>query len=186
MDAVERTGCGELIFDFNPADGVVRFVANGQTIESSQLTIDTLREKSEVTDLTTDAEMGGLITENGLSKYHHYAATYNEGDVKLYFDGKVVGSGQLRSGSSLYVWNDPYGIKDRLNEPGVKTVAGIYLSSDLRVGEDAAGKYGIMDGNMLYDITTGPDEQLLGFADDILVTKRTLSAEEIKSLSEIK
>ena len=152
---------GELIFDFNPADGVVRFVANGQTVEG-KCRISTAR-------------------------FHHYAVTYDEGDVRLYFDGKEVGSGLLRSGTCLYIHRDVNSVKEHFNGPDVKTVAGIYLSSDLRIGEDAAGKFEIMDKNIRPPgttglIITGPDQQLIGFADDILVTRQTLMAKEIAAL----
>ena len=149
---------GELIFDFNPADGVIRFVANGQTVKSSRQTIET-------------------------DKYHHYTVTYDEGEVKLYFDGKEVGSGRLRSGTCYYVSHDVNSVRDSFNGPDKKTAAGIYLSSDLRVGEDAAGNFEIFDRWSKRKVQTGPEEQLIGFADDILVTKRTLSAEEIAALS---
>ena len=153
---------GELIFDFNPANGAVRFVANGQTVET----------KCRIS----------------IARYHHYAVTYNEGEVKLYFDGKEVGFGQLRSGTCYYIYNDVKSVRKRFNELDKKTVAGIYLSSDLRVGEDAAGKFEIFDRNLkppgvTGPIITGPDEQLVGFADDILVTRRTLTVKEIAALA---
>ena len=153
---------GELIFDFNPAAGEIRFVANGQTVES----------KCKIST----------------AQYHHYAVTYDEGEVKLYFDGKEVGSGQLRSGTCFYIYNDIKSVKRRFNGLNEKTVAGIYLSSDLRVGEDAASQFEIFDRNLKPPGTSGPiitspDEQLIGFADDILVTRRTLTADEIAALS---
>ena len=157
---------GELIFDFNPADGVVRFIVNGQTVESSQQTIEA-------------------------DNYHHYAVTYNQGEVKLYLDGKEIGSGRLRSGSCFYIYDNIKIVKEHFNEPHEKTVAGIYLSSDLRFGEDSTGKFAIPEpvsgGFKRGDLTiTGLEEQLIGFVDDILLTRRTLSAQEIAALSKCK
>ena len=154
--------CGELIFDCDPAGGEVRFVANGQTV-TAQCPI-------------------------AVNRYHHYAVTYNAGEVKLYTDGKQVGSGRLRSGTCYYVYRDPKTVQECLNRLETETLAGIYLSSDLRVGEDAAGKFEILDRNLkppgiTGPVITGPDEQLIGFADDILVTRRTLGAAEIAALS---
>lgn len=153
---------GELIFDFNPADGAVRFVANGQTVKSK-------------CRITTD-------------RFHHYAVTYDQGEVKMFFDGKEFGSGRLRSGTCYYIYNDTKSVRKRFNGPDEKTVAGIYLSADLRVGEDAAGRFEIFDRNLKPPgvtgaIVTGPDEQLIGLADDILVTRRTMTAKEIAGLA---
>ena len=157
----DRPVAGELIFDFNPATGTVRFVANGQTVVG-KCSIAT-------------------------SRYHHYAVTYDGGLVTLYFDGRQIGAGRLLSGTCYYDYANVGSVKERFNGPERKTVAGIYLSSDLRVGEDAAGKFEIFDRNLkppgtTGPIITGPDEQLIGFADEILVTKRTLDAREIATL----
>jgi len=153
---------GELIFDFNPATGSVRFIANGQTIETK-------------CRISTD-------------RYHHYAVTYDEGGVTLFFDGKQVGSGRLRSGTCYYIYNDVKSVRNRFNGLDRKTVAGIYLSSDLRVGEDVAGRFEIFDRNLkppgvTGPVITGPDQQLIGFVDDILVTRRSLAAREIADLA---
>ncbi len=158
----DRPVTGELIFDFNPAEGRVRFVANGQTVVG----------KCSIAP----------------SRYHHYAVTYDHGGVTVYFDGKQIGAGRLRSGTCYYVYSNVKSVKERFNAPERTTVAGIYLSSDLRVGEDAAGSFEIFDRNLKPPGTTGPtvtgpDEQLIGFADEILVTKRTLDAREIAVLS---
>ena len=79
-------------------------------------------------------------------------------------------------------------MKRSFNGLNEKTVAGSYLSSDLRVGEDAASQFEIFDRNLKPPGTSGPiitspDVQLIGCADDILVTSRTLIAEEIAALS---
>ena len=152
---------GELILDFNAADGSIRFVANGQTVEG----------KCRISS----------------ARFHHYAVTYDEGDVRLYFDGKVVGSGRLRSGTCYYLYDDVKSVRESFNGLDRKTVTGIYLSSDLRIGEDAAGTFEIADRNLKPPgvtgaTVTGPDEQLVGFVDEILVTKRTLIAKEIAAL----
>ena len=140
----------------------MRFVANGQTVKSK-------------CRITTD-------------RFHHYAVTYDQGEVKMFFDGKEFGSGRLRSGTCYYIYNDTKSVRKRFNGPDEKTVAGIYLSADLRVGEDAAGRFEIFDRNLKPPgvtgaIVTGPDEQLIGLADDILVTRRTMTAKEIAGLA---
>lgn len=152
---------GELILDFNPADGEVRFVANGQTLKAR-----------------------GRVS---LDRFHHYAVTYDEGKVKLYFDGEQIGSGHFRSGTCYYIYDDIKSVRQCFNGLDRKTMAGIYLSSDLRVGEDAAGRFEIFDRNLKPPgvsgaTVSGPEEQLIGLADDILVTHRTLSPREIASL----
>jgi len=36
------------------------------------------------------------------NKYHHFAVTYDHGDVTLYFDGEKVGSGRVSLGSAVF------------------------------------------------------------------------------------
>ncbi len=80
----------ELIFDFDPSGKEIaglRAAVNGEEVQSESL--------KPVTD----------------GKYHHFAMTYAGGDVKLYYDGREVGTGQVRPGPVL-------------------------LADDLRFGED--------------------------------------------------
>lgn len=70
---------GTLIFDFDPDGSSVngmRFIVNGTSISASS----------------------SLSFNDGL--YHHLAATYDDGAVKLYLDGSVVGSGTAGSGTA--------------------------------------------------------------------------------------
>ena len=107
---------GELILDFEP---------NGTSA------IDGLRFV-----LHTDQGSGTITAFPAVSfadgQYHHLAATYDHGSVRLYLDGELKGSGLLPTGP-------------------------VSLLRDLRVGEDLLG---------------GVDEQLQGFADDLLVVRR--------------
>ena len=64
---------GELIFDFNPNGGDLRFVCNGQTVRSRSVSI--------LTD-----------------RFHLMEATYDEGWVRLYLDGVQVGAGTAHGG----------------------------------------------------------------------------------------
>ncbi|MBN1346722.1 MAG: hypothetical protein JXQ73_28790 [Phycisphaerae bacterium] len=112
----------ELIFDFDPSGKQVnglRAVLKAQTIES------------DVDQLPTDG------------KYHHFAMTYDNGNVALYFDGKEVGRGEV--------------------DPGL-----VLLADNLRFGEDLGG---------------GANEQLRGYADDVLVLRRALTPAEVSTLA---
>ncbi|HJN17668.1 MAG TPA: LamG-like jellyroll fold domain-containing protein [Armatimonadota bacterium] len=77
------------------------------------------------------------------NRYHHFAATYSDGDCRVYLDGNEAARGTV--------------------EPGP-----IELTWDLGFGEDLGG---------------GPNEQLHGLADDILILGRALAAPEIDALS---
>jgi len=78
---------GELFFDFS-SDGdigldepvAIRFHYDGATVTAS------------------GADVGDWSTGAGAETMHHLAATWDNGAVKLYFDGKPVGSGQAKPG----------------------------------------------------------------------------------------
>jgi len=83
----------ELIFDFDPSGkeiGGLRAVVNGEEVRS-----------------TEDA----LPTDG---KYHHFAMTYDDGRIGLYYDGRRIGEGEVRPGLVL-------------------------LGNNLRFGEDLGG-----------------------------------------------
>jgi hypothetical protein len=79
---------------------------------------------------------------------HHFAATYENGKIRLYIDGKQVAENKT-----------------------VKPLPLDFTLGNLRFGNDYAPN-GLL--NSLF----------IGYADDILVLKRALSAQEIKKLAE--
>ena len=105
---------GELIFDFNPNGGDLRFVCNGQTVRSRSVSIFT-------------------------DRFHLMEATYDEGRVRLYLDGVQVGEGQLMAGTSHLYYDRS--IVRHLTPPGRAPTVGLYLASDLRVGQDLEGRF---------------------------------------------
>ena len=144
-----------MIFDIHRANGILRFIVNGQKVQSRpRLFADT--------------------------QYHHYAVTYDNGDVKLYLDGNQVGDGRIRPGSACLNWDGS--IIDYLGSPQDNTLTGVHLAANLRVGNDLCGRF-IQSHNELF---AANEAYLTDFVDDILVTKRVLSKEEIKAFSEHK
>ncbi len=112
----------ELVFDFDPSGKAVaglRAVIHAETVES----------------------MNGPPATDG--KYHHFAMTYADGEVGLFFDGQEVGCGGVPGGP-------------------------VVLADNLRFGEDLGGTV---------------NEQLRGHADDVMVVRRALGADEIAVLA---
>ena len=143
---------GELIFDFSPGAGVLRLVVNGQEISSQ-----------------ADSLAVGM--------YHHLAATYDRGRVRLYLDGRTVGSGQALSGAARFGRNDT--IVEIFGPPDAPPLAGVHLSDNLHLGADRGGTF-VGHG---WQSASSNRHQLTGWVDDVLVVKRALSAEEIRDLS---
>jgi len=139
---------GELIFDLNPRTGVLRFFVNGQKVQSTpRYVADKL--------------------------YHHYAATYENGEVRLYVDGVQVGAGKIRQGSA-HLFNSQ-SVVEHFGPTDARSDVGIYLVNDLRIGEDQGGRF-MTNKDVANDL---PAEQLVGSVDDVLVARRTLAPEEI-------
>ena len=143
---------GELIFDVNPSVGTLSLTLNGQRVQSRP-----------------------RFFRDG--RYHHFAATHDHGEVKLYLDGYEVASKRISAGT-MHLYYDG-SIIDLRRPPGSSSEAGIHLAANLRVGEDQGGRF------ITYrdKVTAPPDNQLRGWVDDILVVGRVLSGEEIAALS---
>ncbi len=143
---------GELIFDVNPSVGTLSLTLNGQRVQSRP-----------------------RFFRNG--RYHHFAATHDRGEVKLYLDGNEVAAERIRAGT-MHLYYDGSSI-DLRRPQGSSSEAGIHLAANLRVGEDQGGRF------ITYrdKVTAGPDNQLQGWVDDILVVRRVLDAEEIAALN---
>ena len=145
---------GELIFDVNPSVGTLSLTLNGQRVQSRP-----------------------RFFRDG--RYHHFAATHNRGEVKLYLDGNEVASERIRAGTMHLYYDDS--IIDLRRAPDSSSEAGIHLAADLRVGKDQGGRF------ITYcdKVPAPPDNQLRGWVDDILVVRRVLSAEEIAALNNL-
>ena len=143
---------GELIFDFSPGTGSLRLIVNGQEISSQ-----------------ADSLATGM--------YHHLAATYDRGRVRLYLDGRTVGSGQVRSGSARLGRDDT--IVELFGPPDAPPLAGVHLADNLHLGADRGGTF-VGHG---WKSAGSNRHQLTGWVDDVLVAKRVLGAEEIRDLS---
>ena len=143
---------GELIFDVNPSVGTLSLTLNGQRVQS-----------------------GLRFFRDG--RYHHFAATHDRGEVKLYLDGSEVASERIRAGT-MHLYYDG-SIIDLRRASGSSSEVGIHLAANLRVGEDQGGRF------ITYrdKVTAAPNNQLQGWVDDILVVRRVLSGEEIAALS---
>ena len=72
-------------------------------------------------------------------RYHLMEATYDEGRVRLYLDGDLVGNEQLMTGTSHLYYNRS--IVRHLTPSGKAPDVGLYLASDLRVGQDLEGRF---------------------------------------------
>ena len=144
---------GELLFDFNPGTGVIRFIVNGQKTQSRP------------------RYLGG-------GGFHHYAVTYTGGDVVLYLDGLAVGEGRIRPGSA-HIFSDGT-VVDHFGPASGRSVAGIHLSTDLRIGEDQGGRF---LARPRYPATDTSAQQLIGAVDDVLVAWRALTGAEIQALN---
>ena len=136
---------GELIFDFNPNGGDLRFVCNGQTVRSRSVSI--------LTD-----------------RFHHMEATYDEGRVRLYLDGDLVGDGQLMAGTSHLYYERS--VVRHLTPAEKAPIVGLYLASDLRVGQDLEGRF----ITYRHEGSSDPGNQLVGLVDEVRVTRRTSGA----------
>lgn len=143
---------GELVFDLNPRSGVLRFVVNGQRVQSTPRYC-------------------------GDKAWHHYAVTYANGQVTLYQDGLVVGSGRIRQGSA-HLFNRQ-SVVDHFGPVEARSEVGVHLAADLRIGEDQGGRF-MTNKEEDHD---APTEQLVGSVDDVLVVRRVLSAEEVRALA---
>ncbi len=142
---------GELVFDSNPVGGVLRLILNGQRVLS--------RPQSWLGD-----------------RYHHFAATYSRGNVKLYLDGNQVGEGQVRPGNVHLVSDGS--VVEYFAAAGTESSVGVHLAEDLRIGEDQGGRF-IFHG---HEVLGSNEEQLVGFVDNVLVAKRVLEESEIRDL----
>ena len=111
---VGNPATGELVFDGNPASGVLRLIATGQGVQSRP-----------------------RYFADGL--WHHFAATYRAGHVELYLDGRPVGAGEILPGSAHLYYDGS--IIQLFREPGARSAVGIHLATDLRVGEDQGGRF---------------------------------------------
>ena len=143
---------GELIFDFSPGTGVLRLVVNGQEVSARAASL-----------------AGGM--------YHHLAATYDRGRVRLYLDGRVAGSGQVLSGSARLGRDDT--VVEMFGPPDAPPLAGVQLAENLHLGADRGGTF-VGHG---WQSESSNRHQFTGRVDDVLVVKRVLSAEEIRDLS---
>lgn len=126
----------ELYFDIN-AGGVIQKI-NGYSIRFNYDGVMTGAKFDEIGDWSTAEQPG---------KVHHIAATWNDGRVTLYFDGKQVAVG---------------------GKPGAGDLK--FRLGNLRFGED-------------YPPTSIGNEPFLGTADNILVLRRAMSADEITRLA---
>ena len=145
---------GELIFDFNPSSGVLRCILAGQKVQS--------QPRFWLGD-----------------RYHHFAATYARGDVKLYLDGIQVGEGQVRPGNSRLMSDGS--LVEYFAPTGTESSVGVHLAANLRLGEDQGGRF-IFRGK---EVLASNQEQLVGFVDNVLVAKRVLAGNEIGNLVSI-
>jgi len=105
---------GELIFDFNPRGGDLRFIYNGQRVVSRSSLIRT-------------------------DRYHHLEAAYDHGRVRLYVDAKLVGEGILLPGTS-HLFHDRSVLR-HFGSPAEVPTLGVVLGEDLRVGQDLEGRF---------------------------------------------
>ena len=100
---------GELIFDFDPRTGSLRFIWNGQTVSSRSR----------------------LIRND---RYYQLAATYDRGHVELFLDGENVGEGDLLPGTSHLYYDRT--VLRHLSPASAPPKAGVHLGSNLQVGQD--------------------------------------------------
>lgn len=143
---------GELIFDFSPGTGVLRLIVNGQEVSAS-----------------ADSLAAGM--------YHHLAATYDRGRVRLYLDGRKVGSGRVLSGSARLGRDDT--VVEMFGPSNATPLAGVHLADNLHLGADRGGTF-VGHG---WESASSNRHQLTGWVDDVLVVKRVLSSGEIRDLS---
>jgi hypothetical protein len=142
---------GELVMDINPRSGVLRFIVNGQRVQSAP------RYAND-------------------KAWHHYAAIYAHGQVTLYQDGVIIGSGTIRQGAA-HLYNSE-SVIEHFGPSGARSETGIHLVSDLRVGGDQGGRFITNQ-----DVANAPmAASLVGNVDDVLVVRRPLSADEIRDL----
>ena len=105
---------GELVLDINPRSGVVRFIVNGQRVQSAPRFFN---DKA----------------------YHHYAMVYANGQVTLYQDGERVGAGFIRQGSA-HLFNSE-SVIEHFGSLEARSKAGVHLAGNLRIGEDQGGRF---------------------------------------------
>ena len=143
---------GELIFEFGPGSGILRLIVNGQEVSA-----------------TADVFGAGM--------YHHLAATYDRGRVRLYLDGRIAASGQVLSGSARLGRDDT--VVEMFGPPDAEPLAGVHLADNLHLGADRGGTF-VGHG---WESAGSNRHQLRGWVDDVLVVKRVLDGEEIRDLS---
>ena len=97
------------------------------------------------------AEFGGVEFEKKIAqrKDHHFAATYDNGQLKLYMDGELVAVNQM---------------------PNPKPLPLSFTLGNLRFAND-------------YPPNGPMNSPFIGYADDLLVLKRTLNADEVAKLA---
>ena len=108
---------GELLFDFDPSGSQnpgLRFIANGQTVQSKPLKFDDGRA-------------------------HQLAVTYDRGKVILYLDAAVVGRGQLKYGSTHLSTDGT--VRPYFEQPEALPEVGIRLAGNLYVGGDVDERF---------------------------------------------
>ncbi len=105
---------GELIFDFDPRAGSLRFIWNGQTVSSRSRWIQK-------------------------DRYYHLAATYDRGHVELFLDGENVGAGDLLPGTSHLYYDRT--VLSHLSPATTLPKVGVHLGSNLQVGQDLEGRF---------------------------------------------
>lgn len=127
----------ELYFDINPG-GIIQKI-NGYSVRFNYDGVLTGAKFSDLGDWSAAKQPG---------KTRHIAATWDDGRVTLYLDGRKVATG---------------------GKPGAGELK--FKLGDLRFGED-------------YPPTSIGNEPFLGVADDILVLRRALSADELKRWTE--
>jgi hypothetical protein len=143
---------GELVLDINPRSGVLRFIVNGQRVQSTPR-------------FCSDKD------------YHHYAAVYANGQVTLYLDGVMVGSGFIRQGTA-HLFNSE-SVIEHFGPPEARSNVGIHLAGDLRIGGDQGGRF--MTNQEVAKVPAGAT--LIGSIDDVLIVRRPLSAVEIQAMA---
>ena len=146
---------GELVFEVDTNgenNSCLRFTVNGQSVASSP-------------PVTLDSR-----------KFHHFAATFNGGEIILYLDGSEVSRGRTELGVARLTSKDT--VLRNFERPNALPKVGITLGSNLMVGADLNGRF----FNYEHTGELSSHHQLKGYVDDILVERRVLSENEIKQL----
>lgn len=138
---------GEVVLDVDP-HGVafpgIRFVVNGQAVFSGKVNIH-------------DEE------------WHHLAVTYDEGEVILYLDGDVVGSGFIKSGSVPLQADN--GHRWYLENPTAPSKVGIQLGNNVFLGADRNKPFFARRRTIL---PSASKAALNGCIDDVIIAREAL------------